>query len=268
MLDTRIRTTTLGPDVAPTITSMNIAADAGRAVIKDDTEPLLMVTKTDGSPLTNADIRVNEAIIASLEASSPKLPILSEELDAIDPGFKRFWTVDPIDGTISFIRDIPLYAILIGLVWDDAPAAGLIDLPELDIRISGVSGHGCFQNEERVFASENDSWNTALIAHGDVSSFDAVGERENLEELSKLVPMRRGYTDGFGYLMTITGRVDLMVDVNINPWEVVPISVLVNEAGGLVGAKQFQSGKSGLIFGAPELVRKGITIMGSDWDLI
>ncbi|MBN4059410.1 hypothetical protein JYT32_00670 [Dehalococcoides mccartyi] len=258
-------------DAAPSsealLTAMNRAATSARdEILNWSTDPIVS-SKSDGSPVTDVDLRADDLIKTALTEGAPRVPILSEEGQAIDPLIPRYWTVDPIDGTISFIRRIPLFAILIGLVWDHAPRAGLIDLPVLGMRMTGVAGAGCYLDGKRVFASSTTDIRTALISHGDVSRFDVVSERCGLEKLGSLVPMRRGYTDGFGYLMTIAGRVDLMIDVDINPWEMVPIRLLTREAGGRVATKTFKNGRCGIIFGAPHLIPRVVEMMTPGWEL-
>ncbi len=247
--------------------SMNEAANAARSSILNAPDNPLVVVKNDNTPVTEVDLAADQAIRSVLSSSALSIPILSEEADSINPESPRYWTVDPIDGTVSFIRRIPLFAVLLGLVWDHVPVAGLIDLPSLNMRMEGADGRGCFLNGEPVFSSDAEDLSIAMVSHGDVSTFDVVGEREGLEQLGKLVPMRRGYTDGFGYAMTVAGRVDLMIDVNINPWETIPIRILTKEAGGTVASKTFDNGKQGVIFGAPALVSQVMGLMMPGWKL-
>ncbi|MDA0597657.1 MAG: hypothetical protein O2921_10545 [Chloroflexi bacterium] len=267
MLTSKISALGVPPTHEALLASMNRAADLARYEILNWSEDPIVSIKSDRSPVTDVDLRADEIIQELLTANNYGIPVFSEEGWAIDPQISRYWTVDPIDGTISFIRNIPLYAILLGLVWDHVPSAGLIDLPALGMRMTGVLGRGCFLDGKRVTVSQTSNLSNAMISHGDVSRFDVVSERIGLEKLGARVPMRRGYTDGFGYLMTIAGRVDLMIDVDINPWESVPIRLLTKEAGGRVATKTFDNGTYGVIFGAPELVPQVIDLMKPGWEL-
>ncbi len=164
------------------------------------------------------------------------------------------WVIDPIDGTLSFSRGLPLFGTLIALFEDGAPVLGLIDLPALGERTAGYRGFGVWRSGARVRVSGETDLRRAIIAHGDAEAFERFGARAEYERLTRELPLLRGYSDAFGHAMVLGGAVGAMVDVNLKPWDIAATQALVPEAGGHClcvdrGAQGF-----GLIFGNPALV--------------
>jgi len=114
-----------------------IAADAGRCILdvyeNEGTHDFKIEHKDDHSPLTEADRRSHELIVARLTALTPELPVLSEESSAVDyaarAGWRRFWLVDPLDGTKEFIKRNGEFTVNIALIDDARPALGVVHVP-------------------------------------------------------------------------------------------------------------------------------------------
>ena len=124
-----------------------VAADRAREETLPRFRRVDVETKSDGSPVTEADRAAERAIRAALQESYPDFGILGEEYGAQDvEAGQPYWVVDPIDGTICYSRGIPLFSTLIALVSDGQPVVGLIDLPALDERYLGFAGGGCERN--------------------------------------------------------------------------------------------------------------------------
>ena len=231
------------------------AADAARAEILPRFRNVAVEIKGDGSPVTEADRRAEQAIREVLAGFDPALPILGEEFGG-DAEAPDGWVVDPIDGTLSFSRGIPLFGTLIALLEDGAPVLGLIDLPALDDRTLGWRGGGVRRNGTAVRVSDATDPGKAIIAHGDPYAFALFGARASYEALARDLPMLRGYTDAFGHAQVLHGGVGAMVDVHLNPWDAATVQVLVPEAGGRCVTFDRREGGHGLglVFGAAALV--------------
>ncbi|MFM8735853.1 MAG: inositol monophosphatase family protein [Pirellulales bacterium] len=203
---------------------------------------LAVDTKADQSPVTAAD-RAAEAILRrELLGAFPDDAFLGEETGET-PGRSGYeWVVDPIDGTKSFIRGVPLYATLVGCRHEGRGVVGVIAIPALDEIAWAVRGGGawhrrCAADPAVARVSRRAGLDDALLCSSDFTSFRrwsggaAAGDaaRGRLEAACGLV---RTWGDGYGYLLVATGRADVMVDPLLNPWDAAAVEVVVTEAGG------------------------------------
>jgi histidinol phosphatase-like enzyme (inositol monophosphatase family) len=234
-----------------------LAADRAREETLARFRAVAVETKSDGSPVTEADRAAERAIRSVLQESYPDFGILGEEYGGQDLADGRpYWLIDPIDGTIAYSRGIPLFATLIALVAGGRSVVGLIDLPALDERYSGFEGGGCWRDGERVRVSQQKDLSRALVAHGDLFCFDNAGQRAAFERMAREIPKLRGYTDAFGHAQVLSGGVDAMVDFDLNPWDAAASELLVREAGGDCRIHRQANGKLGILLGSPALVAK------------
>jgi histidinol phosphatase-like enzyme (inositol monophosphatase family) len=244
------------------------AADAARREILPRFRSVSVETKADGSPVTEADLAAEQAIRRILREAYPEAELLGEEFGAEAPqqareanetssgGGRLAWIVDPIDGTLAFSRGIPLFSTLIALLEDGEPVVGLIDLPALDERYVGWKGGDCRRNGEVVRVSHRSDLKRAIVSHGDPFCFDRAGQRPAFERMAREIPFLRGYTDAFGHALVLGGGVDVMVDLDLSPWDAAASQVLVRAAGGECATLSAPNGKLGLVLGSPPLVRE------------
>ena len=238
------------------------AADAARGEILSRFRAVAVELKPDGSPVTEADLAAERAIRSVLREAYPDVVLLGEEfgeeapLQAGASAGDLSWIIDPIDGTIAFSRGIPLFSTLIALLADGEPVVGLIDLPALDERYVGWQGGGCRRNGELVQVSNRSDLKGAVVSHGDPFCFDRAGQRPAFERMAREIPLLRGYTDAFGHALVLGGGVDVMVDLDLNPWDAAATQLLVREAGGECAVRPGPNGKLGLVLGSPPLVRE------------
>ena len=234
------------------------AVDAARAEILPRFRRVGYETKADGSPVTEADRAAEQAIRRVLQDGDPGASILGEEYGAEgDPKTGAAWVIDPIDGTIAFARGIPLFSTLVARLEDGVPVLGIIDLPALGERTVGWTGGGVRRNGEPVRCSSVTDLRRSLIAHGDAFCFERAREKEGFVRMARELPFLRGYTDGFGHAQVLSGAVDAMVDLDLNPWDCAATQALVPEAGGRCVTIEYPHlGKVGLVFGAPALVEQ------------
>jgi len=205
-----------------------------------NTADLVVDEKTDRSPVTQAD-RAAEAVLRErLLAAFPHDAFLGEESGSTigTSGFE--WVVDPIDGTKSFIRGVPLYATLVGCRHEGRGVLGVIAIPALDELVYAAVGGGAWHvvggapaRPARV--SSRRRLADGLLCTSDFTSFarraDGRGAaaRHRLEESCLL---GRTWGDGYGYLLVATGRADVMIDPLMNAWDAAAVETVVSEAGG------------------------------------
>lgn len=210
--------------------------------------------KRDGSPVTLADQEVEAVIRTHLlsKAAIGPLDILGEEQGLIGQGTPWRWTVDPIDGTRSFIHGIPLFGTMIGLqeMQDERSVLGVLHLPMLELTYAGAKGQGVTCNGKPLRLPESVSIEDAIIGVGDVAQFAAANRYEDYRRLSAMHGYVRGYTDCFGHGLVISGALGAMMDPALNPWDILPTQALIEEAGGMILLRPSQvPGKVDSLFG-------------------
>jgi histidinol phosphatase-like enzyme (inositol monophosphatase family) len=239
------------------------AADAARAEILPRFRNVAVETKSDGSPVTEADRAAERAIRERLRAATPDYAIHGEEYGAEGASGRPCWLVDPIDGTIGFSRGIPLFSTLIALVDEGEPVLGLIDCPAFDERFIGWKNGGCHRNGQRTRVSSDSDLRKTIVAHGDQFCFQLSDELPAFERMARELPMLRGYTDAFGHAQVLSGGVGAMVDLQLNPWDAAATQILIPEAGGRCHTFPVKGEKLGMIFGSPSLVEQLCDYVGS-----
>ncbi|MFP6654113.1 MAG: inositol monophosphatase family protein [Myxococcota bacterium] len=227
----------------------NRACDLARGEILPRFRNVEVETKSDGSPVTEADRAAELAIRSVIENAFPDDAILGEEFgesgvsEKTGKAPRRRWIIDPIDGTIAFARGIPLFATLVALVVDDEPVMGVIDLPAIGDRIGGFRGGGLFRGEERLSVSNTRNLEDALVCHGDLYCFKDAGLLPVFDRMAQTIPKLRGYTDAFGHLLVLSGAADAMVDCGLRPWDAAVARILTLEAGGTCWVREREDGQ-------------------------
>ena len=143
--------------------------------------------------------------------------------------------MDPIDGTKSFLRGVPLYAVLIGLEIEGVVQVGAAYFPALDEMIAAASGLGCWWNGKPARVSETASLNQALVTCTTAYGFKKYNRWEEWERIQEASYFQTGWGDAYGYLLVATGRADLMLDPAMNVWDCGPFPPILQEAGGYFG---------------------------------
>jgi myo-inositol-1(or 4)-monophosphatase len=216
--------------------------------------------KRDGSPVTLADQEAEAVIRAHLlsEASLGPLDILGEEEGLKGKGTRWRWTVDPIDGTRSFIHGIPLFGTMIGLqdMEDQGAVLGVIHLPMWPLTYAGARGQGVTCNGKALRLPGSVSIDDAIVGVGDVAQFAAAKREDDYRRLSAMHGYVRGYTDCFGHGLVISGALGAMLDPALNPWDILPTQALIEEAGGMILLRASRvPGKVDSLFGNRALVK-------------
>jgi histidinol-phosphatase len=210
--------------------------------------------KADESPVTVADREAEQLIRRKIEQRYPTHVIIGEEFGGKEllqqsGGASHRWFIDPIDGTRSFVRGVPLYGVLLALEIEGQAVAGVAHFPALGEMIAAASGQGCWWNGRRARVSETQSLKNALVAHYDVAAFDKFGRAAVMERFKQAAGYRAGWCDAYGYLLVATGRAEVMLDPIMEVWDCGPFLPILQEAGGYFGDWQGQAtlyGREGL----------------------
>jgi histidinol-phosphatase len=215
--------------------------------------------KSDLSPVTLADKNAEEILRTKITREFPGHGIIGEEFGEENSSAEWVWTIDPIDGTRSFIRGLPLFATLIALLKNGEPVMGIISLPALGETSWAIKGKGAHCGKSRLSVSSCKNLSKALVSVADFYCFRKKKCARLFNRLDKEAGIMRTYPDAFGHLMAARGVVDVMVDPLAYVWDYAPCKIMVEEAGGKFA--NFTGNRSSIseetaISGNPQLVRK------------
>ena len=222
-----------------------LARRAGRLTLEWYSPAVEVVTKGDGSPVTAADRAAEQLLRDELVERYPDDAIMGEEHGYSGGASGRTWFIDPIDGTQSFIRGVPLFATLLALEDAHGVAVGVIDLPALGETVMAGRGLGCFLNDRAISVGDRSRLEGSVMC---TSGYDLIpaGVASRLHSSPLIL---RGWGDAYGYALVAGGRIEAMLDPVVKPWDVAPMAVIIPEAGGTFtdcnGEHDFRSG-SGL----------------------
>jgi histidinol-phosphatase len=204
-------------------------------------DDLTIERKADGTPVTEAD-RAAEALVRDrLREAYPDDGVLGEEQAERAGTSGRRWIVDPIDGTKAFARGVPLYTTLLAVEDETGPLAGVIVVPALGERVWAATGAGCFHDGRPCRVSDRADLAEAYLT---TSSYSHWPEKALLAVRRSGAAMRT-WGDGYGYLLVATGRMDVMVDPVVEPYDVAAMPAIIAEAGGRFTDDQGRPGYDG-----------------------
>jgi histidinol-phosphatase len=193
---------------------------------------LAVDVKQDGSPVTIADRGAEQRARAWIEQHFPDDGILGEEFGDVRPGARRRWIIDPIDGTKSFIRKVPLWGTLVAVTEGETVLAGCAYFPAVaETLVAGV-GAGCFWNGTRCSVSSHATIDGATVVVTDDRFTGRTDRAAAWQHLASHADVVRTWGDCYGYLLLATGRADIMLDDVVSPWDVAALYPIVTEAGG------------------------------------
>lgn len=188
--------------------------------------------KGDGSPVTRADREAEQVGRAWIEARFPADGVLGEEFGATRPGARRRWLLDPIDGTKSFVKGVPLWGTLIAVVEGDEVLAGALAFPATGEVLAAARGEGAWRDGGHIQVSQIASLEQATLVSTDLAFRDAPERGAAWRALADRGAVQRTWGDCFGYRMVAEGSAEAMTDARLKPWDAAAVMVLVEEAGG------------------------------------
>jgi histidinol-phosphatase len=213
------------------------ALEAGKLTLEYfRSETLAVELKLDRSPVTVADREAEQLLRREIAAAFSDDAILGEEFPE-KPGTSGWrWILDPIDGTKSFIRGVPLYGTMVGVEHEGRSAAGVVFIPALDECMYASMGQGAWYQAggsapRRAQVSARGKLSEALLCASD-TRIAATQRARAYARLQQAVAVSRTWGDCYGYLLVATGRAEVMIDPVMNVWDAAAIQPIVLEAGG------------------------------------
>lgn len=210
-----------------------LARHIGAVALRHYRSVLTVETKPDGSPVTIADREAETAARAWLAERFPTDGILGEELGELVGTSGRRWVIDPIDGTKTFVRGVPLWGSLVALVEGERVVAGAACFPAVDETIAAAPGEGCWWNGQRARVSDCATLAGATVLITDDRTFREHSRLDGWRTLTGESFIARTWGDCYGYLLVATGRAEAMVDPIVNPWDAACFQPIIEEAGGV-----------------------------------
>jgi histidinol phosphatase-like enzyme (inositol monophosphatase family) len=196
-------------------------------------QELVVETKRDGSPVTLADRAAEQFAREWIHARFPADAVLGEEFGETPGASGRRWLLDPIDGTKSFIRGVPLWGTCVAVSEGAEVLAGAAGYPAVEEFLAAAPGEGCWHNGTRCRVSDVAILEDATVLVTDDRIFQFPERRAGWDALSRRAGLSRSWGDCYGYLLVATGRAEVMVDPILNLWDAPMFMPIIEEAGGV-----------------------------------
>ncbi len=205
------------------------AADIARDLYQRNIEVRL---KEDKSPVTEADVRCETAIREILEARFPSYGFYGEETGSHDVDAESLWLVDPIDGTKAFVREYPMFSTQIALMRGGELVMGVSSAPVYGELAYAERGSGAFLNGKPVTVSSVSTLAEAALSSGNLKSLAAGTQWGSYGRLVTQVNRIRGYGDFLHYHLLAAGKIDAVIESDVNILDIAACAAIVTEAGG------------------------------------
>lgn len=195
---------------------------------------LQVTTKSDGTLVTAADLQIETALRKRIAEQFPGHSILGEEEGLVGDETAAVWVLDPIDGTNNFAWHIPIFATLIGLRIGGRTDLGVVSAPALGERYEAVRGEGASMNQTPIRVSDISEISESRVCF---SSWDGWAQADLEEQWSSVLRQAkrsRGFGDFWGHMLVARGSAEVMAEPILAPWDVFPLEVIVEEAGGRI----------------------------------
>jgi histidinol-phosphatase len=208
-----------------------IAEQAGRLALENHARGFEWETKPDNSPVTTADLANERLITKLLEEAFPDDGLLGEEGASREARSGRRWIIDPIDGTRSFVRDIPTWGVMLALEAEGKVVVGACNLAPLGELYSAAAGLGAYCNGTRVHCSAAKTLDQAMFC---LTGFDNVVARSWGERLLPWIAQFWSVRSMGGCLDAMcvaSGRAEVWMTMEAKTWDLAPLKIIGEEAG-------------------------------------
>lgn len=191
-----------------------------------------VTTKEDMTPVTQADLECEQAIREIILGAFPDHGFYGEETGKTQEGAEELWLVDPIDGTKAFVRHYPFFSTQIALMRDGELVLGVSCGTMFDELAWAEVGCGAWLNGERLRVSDIDDPERAAISTGNLKSLAMSDGWPRFGELVAKAYRIRGYGDFYHYHLLAAGKIEVVIESDVNILDIAALAVIVEEAGG------------------------------------
>lgn len=220
-------------DTKPFLDAAREAAHSAAAIINHYYRGQLDIErKADSSPVTIADVEAEKAIRTLLTSRFPDHGFYGEETGRSRDDSDYLWLVDPIDGTKSFIRHYPFFSTQIALMHAGRIVVGVSSAPAFEELAWAAVGEGAWLDSERIQVSNVDALSRATVSTGNIGTLARSDRWSRWGQIVSSVDRVRGYGDFYHYHLLASGRIDIVVESDVNILDIAALSLIVEEAGG------------------------------------
>lgn len=192
-----------------------------------------VTTKADMTPVTQADVECEQAIRDVILSAFPEHGFYGEETGQIQVDADFLWLVDPIDGTKGFVRQYPFFSTQIALMHSGELILGVSSGTMMDELAWAEKGQGAWLNGQRLRVSDIYDPDRAAVSTGNLKSLAASDGWSALGEIVKCADRIRGYGDFYHYHLLASGKIEAVIESDVNILDIAALSVIVTEAGGV-----------------------------------
>ena len=217
------------PELQAALDAAAQAASIARSMYQRNVEVRI---KADKSPVTEADVRCETAIREILEARFPTYGFFGEETVSRGLDAENLWLVDPIDGTKAFVREYPMFSTQIALMRRGEIVLGVSSAPVYGELAFAERGCGAFLNGKDLAVSQIDELEAAALSAGNLKSLASGGRWGRYGALVARVNRIRGYGDFLHYHLLAAGKIDAVIESDVNILDIAASVAIVSEAGG------------------------------------
>jgi histidinol-phosphatase len=217
------------PELKAALDAAEQAAGIARTLFQRNIEVRI---KADKSPVTEADVRCEIAIREILEARFPAHGFFGEETGSRDADAESLWLVDPIDGTKAFVREYPMFSTQIALMRRGEIVLGVSSAPVYGELSFAERGCGAYLNGKPIAVSQVATLEAAALSSGNMKSLASGGQWARYGALVARVGRIRGYGDFLHYHLLAGGKIDAVIETDVNILDIAACAAIVSEAGG------------------------------------
>ncbi|MCB0078729.1 MAG: inositol monophosphatase family protein [Anaerolineales bacterium] len=213
--------------------AVEIAWQAGRLTLQHFQSAMEVMWKADESPVTVADRGAEALLRQRIEQRFPGHAIVGEEYGAAARDGEFRWILDPIDGTRSFVRGVPLYATLVALEVAGEVVVGVANFPALNEMVAAGKGLGATWNGRPCRVSSQSALSESVVCYTDHRRLyrDPI-KAAAWERIVEATQTQRGWGDAYGHCLVATGRAEAMFDPIMSVWDCAALLPILQEAGG------------------------------------
>lgn len=216
---------------------LRVALAAARAAAKVSRDyyngNFSVTTKADMTPVTQADVECEQAIRSLILEQYPEHGFYGEETGRTQEDSDYLWLVDPIDGTKGFVRQYPFFSTQIALMHKGDVVLGVSSGTMMDELAWAEKGKGAWLNDSRLMVSDVEDPHRAAISTGNLKSLALSDGWGSLADIVAQADRIRGYGDFYHYHLLASGKIEAVIESDVNILDIAALSIIVSEAGGI-----------------------------------
>ena len=222
------------PELIVALKAVAVAADISRRYYTGDSDAEISVKiKDDMTPVTQADVECEQAIRDIILEAFPSHGFYGEETGKTEADADYLWLVDPIDGTKAFVRHYPFFSTQIALMRKGELILGVSSGTMLGELAWAERGRGAWLNGVALKISSERDPARAAVSTGNLKSLAASAGWSALGEIVAVADRIRGYGDFYHYHLLADGKIEAVIESDVNILDVAALAVIVREAGGV-----------------------------------